>query len=228
MQLAATPGQRTRRRSMARPIAAAYGVLTLIGVAVGIVPLFLHGWVHVAVQFAPPIPSDSGILSRVGAEVDAQVAAISAREVAAATAPTLWQYPGHVFQALVALLLLAAIATLVAPALSARSHILAQCGALLSSIAAAVLVIVAFFRIDARIAALPAQITEAMQSNGLVKQAFATTESTPHVSGGPGWPLIVVTVGVALALIGTLVGLILTLRRPGTPDILYTGNSRHQ
>jgi hypothetical protein len=213
---------------MARPIGAASRALTLVGVAVSIAPLFLHGWVHVAVQFAPRTPSANGVLSRVGAEVDAQVAAIVAREVATAISPTLWQYPGHVFQALIALLLLAATAALIAPVLSPRPSMIAQCGAFLSSIAAAVLVVIAFFRIDARIAALPAQITEAMQGNALVKQALAATDSTPHVSGGPGWPLIVVTAGVALALLGTLAGLILALRRPGTPEILHAGNGPHR
>jgi hypothetical protein len=209
-----------RHGSAPRVIGTAGNALVLIGVAAGGVPLFLHGWVHVAVRFAPRTPSGSGVLSRLGAEVDTQVTTIAAHEVNATIAPTLWQYPGHLFQALFALLLLVAAATLVARALPLRRRILARGCACLGSVAAAVLVGVAFMRIYARIATLPARISEAMQGNALVTQALAATESTPQVSGGPGWPLIIVAVGVALALIGTLIGLLLALRRPGTPGIL--------
>jgi hypothetical protein len=212
--------QRARRRSTVRLIRVGCDALALIGVAMGSVPLFLHGWVHVDVRFVPRAPSGSGVLSRLGADVDAQVAAIAAREVAAATSPTLWQYPSHLFQALFALLVLVAIGILIAPILSQQRRVIVRGCALLSSGAAAVLVGVAFFRVSARLDSLPARITEAMQSNALVKQALAAMESTPQVSGGPGWPLIIVAVGVALALIGTVVGLILALRRPGPPDIL--------
>ncbi|HEY7907307.1 MAG TPA: hypothetical protein VIC60_00475 [Thermomicrobiales bacterium] len=209
-----------RRGSVTRVIGTAGNALVLIGVALGSVPLFLHGWVHVDVRFAPRTPSSSGVLSRLGAEVDTQVAAIAAHEVNATISPTLWQYPGHLFQALFGLLLLVAAATLVARALPLRRRILARGCACLGSVTAALIVAVAVVRINARIAALPARITEAMQGNALVKQALATTESTPQVSGGPGWPLIIIAVGVALALIGTVVGLILALRHPGTPGIL--------
>lgn len=160
------------------------------------------------------------MLSRLGADVDSQVAAIAAREVAAATSPTLWQYPSHLFQALFALLILVAVGVLVAPALSQPQRIVMRGGAFLASVIAAVLVGVAFFRVNARIDALPGRITEAMQGNALVKQALAATASTPQVSGGPGWPLIVVAVGVALALIGTTLSLVLALRPPGPPGIL--------
>jgi hypothetical protein len=211
--------QNTRRKPTATLIGPACNVLALIGVAASSVSLFLHDWVRVDVQFAPHMPSDSGVLNRLGTDMDRQVSAIAAREVAVATAPTLWQYPNHLFQALFALLLLVAVAIVAASALSRRRVIL-RGFAFLSSVAAALLVGVTLIRITARIAALPAQIAEAMQRNTLVKQALAATASTPQVSGGPGWPLIVVAVGVSLALLGTFVGLLLALRHPGMPDIL--------
>jgi hypothetical protein len=210
--------QATHGGSRATFIDAACDALALIGVIVGSVPLFLHGWVHVDVRFAPRTPA-GGVLSRLGADVDTQIAAIVAHEVNATISPTLWQYPSHLFQALFALLLLVAAATLVARALPRRRILAREC-ACLGSVAAALLVAVAFIRINARIAALPLRITEAMQGNALVKQALTTTESMPQVSGGPGWPLIIVAVGVALALIGTLIGLLFALRRADTPGIL--------
>jgi hypothetical protein len=219
METTASLEQATRGGSRATFIDAACDALALIGVIVGSVPLFLHGWVHVDVRFAPRTPA-GGVLSRLGADVDTQIAAIVAHEVNATISPTLWQYPSHLFQALFALLLVVTAATLAAPALPRRSRTLARGVASLSSVAASVLVAVALVHINTRIAALPARITEATQSNALVKQALAATESAPHISGGPGWPVIVVAVGVALALLGTLVGLILALRRPGAPGIL--------
>jgi hypothetical protein len=219
MAIVASLEHHARHGSVTRQIGAASDALALIGVAAGSLPLFLHGWVHVDVRFAPRTPSGSGVLSRLGTEVDTQVATIAAHEVNATIAPTLWQYPSHLFQALFALLLLVAAATLVARALPRRRILAREC-ACLGSVAAALLVAVAFIRINARIAALPLRITEAMQGNALVKQALTTTESMPQVSGGPGWPLIIVAVGVALALIGTLIGLLFALRRADTPSIL--------
>jgi hypothetical protein len=219
MAIVASLERHARHGSVTRQIGAACDALALIGVAAGSLPLFLHGWVHVAVRFTSRTPSGSGVFGRLGADVDTQIAAIAAHEVNAAIAPTLWQYPGHLFQALFALLLLVAAATLVARALP-RRRILARGCACLVSAASALLVAVAFIRINARIAALPLRITEAMQGNALVKQALTTTESMPQVSGGPGWPLIIVAVGVALALIGTLIGLLFALRRADTPGIL--------
>lgn len=211
--------QRARGRSAIR-VNAVWDTLALIGVVAGSVPLFVHGWVRVTVRLAPRNPAGSGLLRRVGAEVDKQIAAITAREVDAVASPTLWQYPNHAFQALFALLLLAAAAALVAPALSPGGRIVARVCACLSSAAAATIVAVTLARVNARIATLPARITEAMQSNPLVRQSLATTDSTPHVSGGPGWPVVVVAIGVALALLGTLAGLIAALRRSGMPAIL--------
>jgi hypothetical protein len=219
MAIVASLEHHARHGSVTRQIGAACDALALIGVAAGSLPLFLHGWVHVAVRFTSRTPSGSGVFGRLGADVDTQIAAIAAHEVNAAIAPTLWQYPGHLFQALFALLLLVAAATLVARALP-RRRILARGCACLVSAASALLVAVAFIRINARIAALPMRISEAMQGNALAKQALAATERMPQISGGPGWPLIIVAVGVALALIGTLIGLLFALRRADTPGIL--------
>jgi hypothetical protein len=220
MAIVASLEHQARHGSVPKVIGAACDTLALIGVAAGSLPLFLHGWVDVAVRFASRTPSGSGVFGRLGADVDTQIAAIAAHEVNATIAPTLWQYPSHLFQALFALLLLVAAATLVARTLPLRRRILARGCACLGSVAAALLVAVAVVRINARIAALPLRINEAMQGNALAKQALAATESTPQVSGGPGWPLIIVAVGVALALIGTLIGLLFALRRADTPGIL--------
>ncbi len=152
--------------------------------------------------------------------MDAQIAAITAREVNAAISPTLWQYPSHLFQGLFALLLLVAAATLLAPALPVRWRTLARATACLSSSLAVSIVAVAVMHINARIDALPARIADAMRGNALVAQALAAMGSTPAVSGGPGWPVTIVAVGAALALLGACVGLILALHPPGTPGIL--------
>lgn len=206
-----------RRRGGSAParFAVVCDALALIGVVAGSVPLFMHGWVHVTVLLTPGNSSGSGLRQRLGAEVDKQIAAIVAHEIAAAIAPTLWRYPGHAFQALFALLLLIGAVTLAAPALPRRGRIVARAGASLGIAAAAAIVAAAFLRIDARIAGLPARIADAMQRNALVRQSFAATGSTPHVSGGLGWPLIVVAVGVGLASIGALAGLILAFRSGG-------------
>lgn len=211
--------QQVRGRSSATLAARVGDALAVLGVVAGCVPLFLHGWVHIAVRFAPR-SAGGGLLSRLGTEADKQIAAIAAREVDAAVSPTLWQYPSHVYQALFVLLLLVAAVIFLAPSFPPRWRVAARAGACLSSGVAIVLVAVAFARINARIATLPARITEAMQGNALVRQSLAMTDSTPQVSGGPGWPMIVVAVGVALALLGTLARLILALRRSGTPAIL--------
>jgi hypothetical protein len=218
MGMTASLEQGTRGGSRAPISGAAGDALAMLGAVAGSVPLFLHGWVHIDVLFAPHNPG-SGLLRRLGTEVDKQITAITAHEVSVTVVPTLWQYPNHVFQALFALLLLVAAATLVARALP-RRRILARGCACLVSAASALLVAVAFIRINARIAALPLRINEAMQGNALVKQALAATERMPQISGGPGWPLIIVAVGVALALIGTLIGLLFALRRADTPGIL--------
>ena len=59
-------------------------IVALLGVALGVVPIFLHGWVHVMVMFAHP-PETGGILNRVGAEVDKQLTFYQARELPART-----------------------------------------------------------------------------------------------------------------------------------------------
>jgi hypothetical protein len=111
MAIVASLEHHARHGSVTRQIGAASDALALIGVAAGSLPLFLHGWVHVDVRFAPRTPSGSGVLSRLGTEVDTQVATIAAHEVNATIAPTLWQYPSHLFQALFALLLLVGVGT---------------------------------------------------------------------------------------------------------------------
>lgn len=202
-----------KRRSRVTPvperIAGVSDALVLVGVAAAIAALFLHGWVHVEVTFAAR--NSSGLLQRLGSEVDKQIAAIGEQEVHAAISPTLWLYPSHAFQALFALLLLVATAVLLAPSLPPRLRVPARSGACLVSIAAAIIVAVAFVRIHDRIAALPQRIADAMQGNVMIRQSLALTNGAPRVSGGPGWPVILVAVGVLLALVGTLAGLIVAL-----------------
>jgi hypothetical protein len=220
MGMTASLEQGTRGGSRAPISGAAGDALAVLGAVAGSVPLFLHGWVHIDVLFAPHNPG-SGLLRRLGTEVDKQITAITAHEVSVTVAPTLWQYPNHVFQALFALLLLVAAVTFLAPALPPRWRIFARGCACLSSVAAVILVAVAFTRINGRIAALPARISEAIQGNALVTQTLAATDSTPRVSGGPGWPVIVVAVGVGLALLGTLVSLTLALRSTAGNEVAY-------
>lgn len=206
----------TKRRSRGKPVpemlAGVSDALTLVGVVAASVALFLHGWVHVTVMFAAR--NSSGLLQRLGAEVDRQIATIGEQEVNAAISPTLWLYKSHAFQALFALLLLIAAAVLVVPSLPPRWNVRVRAGALLMSLASAIVVAVAFARIQGRIAALPERITAAMQSNVAIRQSLALTNGAPQISGGPGWPMIVVAAGVLLALIGTLAGLIVTLKPP--------------
>lgn len=217
--------RRTPGRSTAEMLAAASHALTLVGVVAGSVPLFVRGWVHVTVRFAPLAGAPGGLLRRLGADVDAQIAAIAAREVNAAIAPTLWQYPGHAFRVLFALLLFVGATSIAAPPLTRRGRIIARAGACAGGIVAAVIVVVAFMRVNARIAALPARIADAMQGNALVRQTLVAAARTPQVSGGPGWPLVVVAVGVGFATIGALVGLILTVRRSDRKEVAV-GDSR--
>jgi len=220
-----------RRRSRSKPvserIAIASDALALVGVVAASAALFLHGWVHVDVMFAARNPSGIGLLQRLGAEVDKQIAAIGEQEVNAAISPTLWLNQNHAFQALFALLLLVAIGVLIAPTMPRRGGALARAGACLMSTAATVVVAVAFVRIHDRIAALPERITAAMEGNATIRQSLALTNGAPRISGGPGWPMIVVAVGVLLALLGTLAGLIVALRRSGTPATLPPTREPH-
>lgn len=200
-------------------VRAAGDALALVGVVAGCVSLFLHGWVHVTVALAPRGPGGT-LVQRLGGEADTQITAIAAREVNAAIAPTLWQYPSHGFQVLFALLLIAAAGIVLGPMTPPRWRTAARLGAVVASAASAILVAVAFARIGARIGDLSERIAAAMQGNALVRQSLAATGSTPRVSGGPGWPMIVVALGVALALLGAAAGLIVTLRHDGLAAIL--------
>lgn len=192
--------------------------LVLIGVVAGGAPLFLHRWVHVAVTFVPRGAS-GGVLQRLGTDLDKQVAAVAEGEVNATISPTMWGYAGHRFQAVFALLLLIATNILLAPVIAPRFRTIARGVACAASIGAALVVGVAFLRIQERIATLPGRIIAAMERNVALRQSLNLT-GAPQVSGGPGWPMIAAALGVALALIGTLAGLILALRVPATFAIL--------
>jgi hypothetical protein len=220
MATTAPAKRRPRSTRRAERIMITSDALTLAGVAAASAALFLRGWVHVNVLFAPRNPSGTGLLQRLGAEVDKQIAAIGEQEVNATISPTLWRYQSHAFQALFALLLLVAAGVLLARLMPRRGAALTRVGACLMSAAAAIVVAAAFVRIHDRIAALPERITAAMESNAMIRQSLALTTGTPQISGGPGWPMIVVAAGALLALIGALVSLIVALRRPGMAAIL--------
>ncbi len=192
--------------------------LALIGVIAGVVPLFLHQWVHVAVTFVPRGAS-GGVLQRLGTDLDKQVAAVAEGEVNATISPTMWRYAGHHFQAVFALLLLVATIVLLAPVIAPRARAIARGVTCAASIGAALVVGVAFLRIQDRIATLPERIMAAMERNVALRQSLNLT-GAPQVSGGPGWPIIATALGVAFALIGTLTGFIIALRAPVTFAIL--------
>lgn len=192
--------------------------LALIGVIAGVVPLFLHRWVHVAVTFVPRGAS-GGVLQRLGTDLDKQVAAVTEGEVNATISPTMWGYAGHHFQAVFALLLLVTTIALLAPVIAPRFRTIARGVACAASIGAALVVGVAFLRIQDRIATLPERIMAAMERNVALRQSLNLI-GAPQVSGGPGWPMIAAALGVALTLIGTLAGLIIALRALATFAIL--------
>ncbi len=189
----------------------------LIATVAACVPLFLHHWVHVDVEFISRNPTGSAISQRLGGELDKQIAAIAEREVNTTIAPTMWHYQGHIFQIVFALLLLVVALTLLARLIPAPWHLLAHGVACLSAVAAAIIVALSTLRITARIDALPARITDAIAQNALLKQAIARTNTTPQITGGPRWPFVVTAIGVGLTVLSAVTILILALRRP-EPD----------
>jgi hypothetical protein len=220
--MAATPhiDRPAQSRPTSGPVAATCDVLTVLAATLAAVPLFLHRWVHVAVQFAARNPSRAGVLQRVSGEVDKQITAIADGEVHAAIAPTMWQDRSHIFQILFALLLLIAALVVCAPIIPARWRIRARGVACLIAVASAFVIAIAVLRITARIDALPERITAAIGRNVVLKQSLALTDTAPRVSGGPGWPVALTSAGVALVLLGTLAAFIVALRAARMPAIL--------
>lgn len=209
-----------RGRPTRLAVATICDVLIVLAAALAAVPLFLHGWVRVTVRFVARNPPKAGVLQRVGSAVDKQIAAIADGEVRTAIAPTMWQDGSHIFQILFALLVPIAAIALCAPIIPARWYVRARGVAFALAATAAITVAVAALRIIARIDALPGRIAAAIGRNAILTQSLALTATAPHVSGGPGRPVLLTAIGVALVLLGTLAAFIIALRAARTPGIL--------
>lgn len=203
-----------QRRSRTSGAMVAADIVALIGAVVAGVSIFMHGWVNAKVTFISNGPSGVQILQQFGLDIDRELMRIANNEVNSTIAPTMWQYKGHAFQLVFALIVLAAILLivgLVAPRLRVASHAVAVA----AGIGAAVIMVVTLLRIQDRMNSAPARITQAILSNPLVGRAFSVTTGKPHLDSGPGWPLYAAGAGIALTVLGALVGLIIAAtRRP--------------
>lgn len=194
-------------------------MLALIGAGAGIVAIFWHGWMHVRVTFTAEGPSGAQIFRRLGIDVDRPIAAIAEGQINRAIPPTLWQVQRHPFQIVAALLLLAALLTLLATKTRWGRRFVSGV-ALLASIAAAVVTLVAFIQIRARFDALPDTIDAAIRASGVLGQVVGYTTGRPQVSGDAAWPTTVTAAGVALTLAGTALAFTSALRATRAAAIL--------
>lgn len=186
------------------------GALALIGVAAGIVPLFVRGWLVVRASFAAEESSGAGVLRRIGVDVDRPVAAVADRVIGGAIPPTMWQVQNNVFRTVALLLALAALLLLGARVVRRGQRGLCRL-ALASGGAAAILMVVAALHIRAQIAALPGQISAALGASGALTQAVGGV-STPQVAARPGWPLIAMAAAVGVALLGAAIAAVASAR----------------
>ncbi|GEM_PF-5472361 len=190
----------------------AASVLAGIGVAIGAVSLFLHGWVHANVTFVSQGPSGARVLRPLGVDVDKQLAAIADQQVRAIISPTMWQYKGHSFQFVFALLV--SVLVLLFVASFPRARVAAHAVALVASVGAATVILIAFVRVYDGLVALPDNVLGAIQGNAVLRQSFSVTTGKPVVDGGPGWPIFAAGIGVALAVLGTFLGLLFAVAHP--------------
>lgn len=214
-------------------------MLVLLGAVTGIVPLFWRGWAHLRVTFTTEGPSGAQIFRRLGIDVDRPIAAIAESEINRAIPPTLWQVKGHPFQIVAALLLLTALLSLLALRMRWGRRFISG-SALIASIAAAGVTLVAFIKIRARFDALPDTIDAAIRASGVLGQVVGYTTGKPQVTGSIAWPIVVTAAGVALTLAGAALAFTSALRaaraatilpRPGTrerrPKELAHGDTGH-
>lgn len=188
-------------------------IIALIGVVVGSVPLFLHGWVNAKVTFLASGPSGAQILQQLGLNVNQELSRIADREIATTIAPTMWQHPGHAFQILFALLVVTGVVLLIA-LIAPRARIPLHAVALLTSVGAVVVMIVALLRLRERTDTLPARVAQAVLNSPITNRALALTTGKPQLDAKAGWPIYAMAAGVALTLLGALIALIAASRRP--------------
>ena len=187
-------------------------IFALIGVVVGSVPLFLHGWVNAKVTFLASGPSGAQILQQFGVDVNQEFSRIADREIATTISPTMWQHAGHAFQILFALLVLTGVLLLIA-LIAPRVRIPLHTAALLTSVGAVIVMIVALLRLRERTDTLPARVAQAVVNSPIANRAFALTTGKPQLDAKAGWPIYAMAVGVALTLFGALFALIFATLR---------------
>ena len=187
-------------------------IIAIIGVVVGSVSLFLHGWVNAKAMFLSSGTPGAQILQQFGVDVNQELSRIADREINATISPTMWQYKGHTFQLLFALLVLTGVLLLVglvAPRLRIPLHIVA----LLASAGAVIVMILAFLHLRDGMNTLPARVGQAVLTSPIANRIFAVTTGKPVLDTKPGWPIYAVVAGVVLALLGSLFALILAAAR---------------
>ncbi len=188
-------------------------IIAIIGVVVGCVSLFVHGWINAKVAFLPTGRSGAQILQQFGVDVDRELTRIANREISGTISPTLWQYNGHAFQLFFALLVLTGMLLLIGLA-APRVRILVHVLALLASAGAVSVMVLTFLHVRDQMDSLPARVAQAVVTSPLANRIFAVTTGKPTVDAKPGWPLYAAVAGVALALLGSLFALLFAATRP--------------
>jgi hypothetical protein len=191
-------------------------VVTVVGAAIGIVPILWHGWAQVSVIFATEDPSGARVLRRVGIDVDKPIAAVAEREVNRAIPPTLWQVRGHVFQ-IIAVLLVFAVLTGVVAFFMYRWRRIATGGTLLTSCAAVGVNVVALLHIRTTFNRLPDTIDAAIRTSGALGQVVGYTTGRPQVAPTISWPVIASSVGISITLVGAVIAFVASLRPARSP-----------
>ena len=187
-------------------------ILAIIGVVVGSVSLFLHGWVNANLMFLSSGRSGAQVLQQFGVDVDRELSRIADREIRSTISPTMWQYKGHAFQVLFALLVLTGVLLLVG-LIAPRVRIPAHVAALLASAGAVGTMVFALVHLRDRTDTLPARVAQAVVTSPIANRIFALTTGKPQLDAKPGWPLYAAVAGVALALLGSLFALIFAAAR---------------
>ncbi len=201
---------RDRVRTSGALIAA--DIIGIIGVVVGSVSLFIHGWVNAKVMFLSSGQSGAQILQQFGVDVNQELSRIADREISGTISPTMWQYKGHAFQIFFALLVLTGVLLLVG-LVAPRVRIPAHVAALLASAGAVGVMIFAFLHLRDRTDTLPARVAQAVVTSPIANRIFALTTGKPVLDAKPGWPIYAAVAGVVLALLGSLFALIFAVAR---------------
>lgn len=196
---------RNRVRTSGALIAA--DIIALIGIVVGCVSLFLHGWVNAKLTFLPTGRSGAQILQQFGVDVNQELSRIANNQINSTISPTMWQYKGHAFQLLFALLVLTGVLLLVGLAVP-RARTPLHVAALLASAGAVGAMVIALLHLRDQTDSLPTRVAQAVVTSPIANRIFALTTGKPALDAKPGWPLYAMIAGVALALLGALLALI--------------------